>query len=263
MAADMISISPLMYLLVLAAVFFAGFVDSVAGGGGLISMPAYTLTGMPMHLVYGCNKFSSACGTTLSALRYWKNGMADVPVGLISAFSALCGSALASVLVLHLSETVLHLMLLILLPAVAILVLFRKPKEDVNHSHALSRVKKIVFAVLIGFFIGSYDGLFGPGTGTLAVLAYSLGMGYDMRTSSGNAKFLNLASNYASLTVFLFAGNVYFPLAIPAALANIAGNYFGSGLAIQKGSKFIHSMMTVAVVLLFINLIPEMLPSFS
>ncbi len=245
------------FIFVTVAFFFAGLVDSVAGGGGLISLPALTMTGLPMHIVYGTNKFAASFGTTLSAIRYWKNKMADVPVGLISAICAVIGSSAAANIVLLLSDAFLHLILMILLPIIAVVVLFCTPKEETDRSGSFSKSKKFFFAAVIGLMIGAYDGMFGPGTGTLAILAYSMMMKYDLRTASGNAKFLNLASNYASLAVYFLAGDVNLFLAVPLAASNILGNFLGSGFAIQKGTKFIHKIMTVVVCLMFFNLVKD------
>lgn len=247
------------FIFVMFAFFFAGFVDSVAGGGGLISLPALTMTGLPMHIVYGTNKFAASCGTTLSAIRYWKNKMADVPVGLISAVCAMIGSSAAANIVLLLSDSFLHLILIILLPIIAIVVLFCTPKDEADRSNSFSKGTKFFFAAVIGLMIGAYDGMFGPGTGTLAILAYSMMMKYNLRTASGNAKFLNLASNYASLAVYFLAGNVNLLLAVPLAASNILGNFFGSGFAIHKGTKFIHKIMTVVVCLMILNIAKDSL----
>ena len=108
----------------------------------------------------------------------------------------------------------------------------------------------ITFAILIGVLIGLYDGIFGPGTGTFAIIAYTMIMKYDLRTASGNAKILNLASNYASVITYMIAGTVVYSIAVPAAVCGILGNYLGAGFAIKKGAKFIKPMMIVVVVLI-------------
>lgn len=247
------------FIMLMVACFFAGFLDSIAGGGGLISLPAYTLTGMPMHLVYGCNKFSAAFGTTAATLRYWKHKMLDIQVGILSAIGAFIASAVAAKVVLFLSDNTLKTMMLVVLPIVGVVTVVNKNMGGENLSDSFSKKKKVVLALLIGGFIGFYDGLVGPGTGTFALMAFCLIMKYDMRSASGNAKCLNLASNYAALVVFLIEGTVYLPIAIPAAIFGVAGNFIGAGVAIKKGTKAIRMMLMVVIVLLFLKMAADVL----
>lgn len=231
-------------------IFLAGFVDSVAGGGGVISLPAFMFTGMPAHSAYACNKFSASCGTTFAAGRYLANRVLDLRVALISAAGSFLGATIASRLVLMLRESTLKMMLLVILPVAAALILFKRSYGEEDRSAGLSAKKRWLLAAAIGLGIGMYDGLFGPGTGTFAIMAYTMLMKYDLRTASGNAKLLNLASNYASVVTFALAGTILYQIAIPTALCNIAGGYLGSGFAIKKGAKFIRPVMMVVVVLL-------------
>lgn len=247
------------FIMLMLASFLAGFLDSIAGGGGLISLPAYTLTGMPMHLVYGCNKFSAACGTTIATLRYWRHKMLDIQTGLLAALGAFIASAAAAKVVLYLSDHTLKTMMLIFLPVVAVITLLNKSMGGENLSKELSKRRKIVLVLMIGMMIGFYDGLIGPGTGTFAMMAFCMIMKYDMRTATGNAKCLNLASNYAALVVFLLEGTVFLPIAIPAAVFGVAGNFVGAGLAIKEGSRVIRRMLMVVIVLLFIKMAADIL----
>ena len=245
------------FIFLMIASFLAGFLDSIAGGGGLITLPAYMLSGLPMHMVYACNKFAAACGTTIATLRYYRNKMVDIPIGLTAAVGAFLCSAIASRIVLFLDDHTLKTMMLIVLPIVAVITLVNKNMGNENLSHQFSQKKKYVLSFLIGSFVGFYDGLVGPGTGTFALIGFCLVLKYDMRTATGNAKFLNLASNYASLVVFLFAGTVYWIVAVPAAVFNILGNYIGTGVAIKKGAAVIKKMLMVVIVLLFFKVLSE------
>lgn len=246
------------FLFLMIASFLAGFLDSIAGGGGLISLPAYILTGLPMHFVYACNKFAAACGTTIATFRYWRHRMVDVPIGLTAAAGAFLCSAIAAKIVLFLDEQTLKTMMLVILPIVAVVTLVNKSMGGEDRSHTFTKGKKFALAFLIGSLVGFYDGLFGPGTGTFALIGFCLILKYDMRTATGNAKFLNLASNYASLVVFILAGTVYWAVALPAAACNIAGNFIGAGVAIQKGAHVIRKMLMVVIVLLFLKAVSEM-----
>ena len=249
---------PVPMLLVLCfLIFIAGFVDSIAGGGGLISLPAYMVTGLPVHAVYGCNKFSAACGTTFSTFKFLKSRTIDIFIAAAAATSSFIGSAAASHIVLMLDEKVLKMMLVIIIPIAAVIILFNKNYGNVNLSGQIGRTKSIIMAVLIGLLIGFYDGLIGPGTGTFAIIAFSVIMKYDLRIASGNAKLLNLASNYASLVTFIFAGTIVYSIAIPTAFCGILGNYIGAGFAIKKGARFIRPMMIVVLVLLLVKMLMD------
>jgi len=237
-------------------VFLAGFIDSAVGGGGTISIPAYLLTGMPAHMAFGTNKLSSCLGTTVAAGRFIKNKAIDLRTAILSGIGALGGAALGSHILLLLDDRTLRLMLIIALPCVAVFLVLRKDKVyEVGHHEDFSKQKTVFLALIIGFGIGIYDGAIGPGTGTFAIIAYNAVMRYDLKTASGNAKVLNLASNLASVVTFAVAGHVIWVIGIPAALFGIAGNYLGSGVAIKKGAKFLRPMLFVVLGLLMIRII--------
>ena len=254
---ESITISPLMLVFLMCMTGFAGFVDSAAGGGGLISLPAYLFAGLPVHYTYGTNKFSAACGTTFATVSFFKNGAMNVKIGILAAIGSFAGSALGSHIVLLLSDEALRTMMLIILPIAAVLILWRRKLPDENRDDGTLNLKKAVLALLIGLGIGLYDGVFGPGTGTFAIIAFTTLMGFDLRTANGNAKVLNLASNYASLITYLMSGLVVFSVGIPCAVSGIAGNMLGSHFALKKGAKFIRPMMMVVLVLLLGKLISD------
>lgn len=249
---------PAMFFLCLM-VGLAGFVDAAAGGGGLIALPAYLSVGLPIHYVYGCNKFSSAVGTTFSTARFFKNGALELKVGLTAAAASFLGSALASQVVLLLPEEALRGVLLVILPVAAVVILAKRDLSGPDRPALRAGWKKWVQAACIGFLIGGYDGLIGPGTGTFAILAFCVLMGYDLRNASGNAKLLNLASNYASVITMVAAGKVLYTVALPAALFGIAGHLLGSGIALKKGARFIRPMMLCVLCLLLADLLSELL----
>ena len=213
-----------MLLFLMLMTGFAGFVDSAAGGGGLISLPAYLFAGLPVHYTYGTNKFSAACGTTFATAQFFQKGAMNIRVGLLAAVGSFVGSALGSHIVLLLSDQVLRTMMLIILPVAAVLILWRRDLPDENWDDGTLNAKKAVLALAIGLGIGLYDGIFGPGTGTFAIIAFTTLMGFDLRTAGGNAKVLNLASNYASLVTYLSSGLVVFSIGIPCAISGIVGN---------------------------------------
>jgi len=240
-------------------VFLAGFVDSIAGGGGLISLPAFLFTGIPAHMAYGCNKVCSSIGTTFSTARFLKNKAVDIKIALVSAAAAFAGAWLGTNIVLLISEQLLKIMIVCVLPVVAVILLFRKPINNNETGAELSSKKAISLAIVIGVCIGFYDGVIGPGTGTFAILAYNAVMGYSLKTASGNAKILNLSSNYASSVLVIANGAVLYNIALPAALFNIVGHYIGSGLAIKKGDKFIKPMLAIVMIMLFSKILYDMI----
>ncbi len=230
--------------------FLSSFIDAIAGGGGLISLPAYLLTGMPAHYALGSNKMSASCGTLIATFNYLKSGVLDWRMAVISAVFSFMGSACGSTAALHIDDAVLKKAIVFILPAAAFIILSKRNLSDENFSADIPKKKRLIFAACIGLFIGFYDGIIGPGTGTFAIMAYCLVMKYDLRTASGNAKMLNLASNVASAITFALAGTVAWKLCIPGAVFCILGGQVGSRLAIARGAKFIRPMLIVVLVMI-------------
>jgi len=247
------------FLIILPAVFLAGVVDSIAGGGGLLSVPAYLAAGLPPHFVLGNNKFSSSFGTLFATLRYHQHGMIDVGVALISAFFALAGSFLGASAVLLLRPDFLRLLLVVLIPLVAILTLANHSLGRENHSHQQSKQRKYILAVLVGLLLGFYDGFFGPGMGMFLILFYTLALKYDFVTANANTKVVNLASNIAAVVTFIVKGKVIFAIGIPAALAGIAGNLLGAKLVIKRGGSVIRPVFIFTLILLFGKVLYDLL----
>ena len=254
-----IAVTPVMLCFLVCMCTLAGFVDAAAGGGGLISLPAFLFAGLPAHYVYGTNKFMAACGTTVSTANFFRKGALDLPVAMMAAAGSFAGSALGARLVLLLSDSVLKAMLLVILPAAAVVILWQRNLPDTDRAAAVPLRRRLALALAIGLGIGCYDGLIGPGTGTFAILAFTAVVGYSMRTAGGNAKVLNLASNYASLTIYLLSGLVVFSVALPCAVGNICGNLLGSQLALKKGARFIRPMLGVVLTLLLVKVGMDML----
>lgn len=248
-------ISAAMFAFIMFMVFLAGFVDASAGGGGIISLPSYVFAGLPAHLALGCNKFSSACGTTVSAFKFWRGGAADIRAAIFAAAGSFAGSAAGSNIALILADSTIRMMLIFILPCAAAVIFLKRNFGEGSASGAYTGHKADAFAFAIGLAIGAYDGLFGPGTGTFAIIAFCAVMKYDIRTASGNAKVLNLASNYASVITFALAGTIVYKIAIPAAICGIAGNYIGARCALDRGARFIRPMMLLVLALLMAKLI--------
>lgn len=241
------------FLIVCPLVFLAGFVDSIAGGGGLISLPAYMIAGLPSHTAIATNKLSSTMGTTAATLRFLKHGYIPVRLSLCGAVMALAGSALGASLSLMVSDWVLKRMLLLVLPVVAFYVL-RSKKLD--HPEGERTKKQLVLIVMAAaFVIGIYDGFYGPGTGTFLLIIFT-GLGkMDIKSASGVTKVINLSSNVSALVTFILKGQVYWTLGLAAALCSVLGNYLGSGLVTQKGQAVVRPIIITVLVILFVKII--------
>lgn len=246
-------------MIILPIVFLGGLIDSIAGGGGLLSLPAYLITGMPTHIALGNNKFSSCWGTIFSTLRYFKHGMIDVKIALISAVFALIGSFSGTKAVLLINPEFLRYILVFLLPLITLFTLLKKDIGAIDTSHTLSTFRKVFLSIIASLIIGFYDGFFGPGTGSFLILFYALVLKYDFVVANGNTKVINSASNIAAMVTFLISGKVILLIGIPAAIAGIAGNMLGSKIVVKKGSKFIRPIFISIFILLFIKIIYDLL----
>lgn len=242
------------FLIVCPLVFLAGFVDSVAGGGGVISLPAYLIAGIPVKLAMGTNKLANGCGTATSVFKYAKSGKIRWDCAIPAALGCLLGATGGSSLAVHLPDNVLQIIILAALPLAAIILVLARNKTDESDKQ-LSRGKTVLWSSLIGLVLGAYDGLIGPGTGTFLTIAFSIVLGIGLLNSAGCARVANLASNIASLVVYLVNGSVLFSVGIPAICCSMLGNYLGARYAIKGGSKKIRLVMFFVLGLLFIKTI--------
>jgi uncharacterized membrane protein YfcA len=245
------------YLIVCPLVFLAGFVDSVAGGGGVISLPAYLLAGLPPKLAMGTNKLANGCGTATSVFKYARSGKIAWDCALPAAVGCLLGAAGGSSLAISLPDHVLKIILLAALPIAAVILVLVRHKTDEDEKQ-LPRTKTVLYSFLIGLVLGVYDGLIGPGTGTFLTIAFSVILGIGLLKASGCARTANLASNIASLVVFLINGDVLFSVGIPAIACSMLGNWLGARYAIKGGSKKIRLVMFFVLGLLFIKTILQL-----
>ena len=245
-----------MLLIVLVGVFLASFVDGVAGGGGIISVPTYFLAGLPAHLALGTNKLSSGIGTVVSTLRFIRGGYVDWTLAVPSIVLALFGAHLGTRLQLALDERALKWLLLAVLPIVALVVL--RQKKFSEEPGDIDRRRQALIVLAASLVVGAYDGFYGPGTGTFLILIYCSLAKMDLRTASGNVKLVNLASNVGALATSLLAGKVFIVLGLIGAAASVAGHYLGSGLAIRDGSKIVRPVILLVLALLAIKVISEL-----
>lgn len=247
------------YIIVIPLVFLGGLVDSIAGGGGLISLPAYYLAGFSPIYALGTNKFSAVFGTSVAAYKYAKTGNLVWRVAAFSAIGCLLGAGGGTSLATLLDEKILKIIVLVALPCVAVfLALSKGLGRDGSEMKDLSKTKTAVVSLVIGLAIGFYDGLIGPGTGTFFILLFCGIFGMDMLRAGGCAKIANLASNLASVIVVLRSGHIAFVVGIPAIFAAIAGNWCGSRIAIKGGAKRIRAVIYVVLALLFLKIVGDL-----
>lgn len=243
-----------MFLIVCPMVFLGSFMDAIAGGGGLVTLPAYLLAGLPMHLAIGSNKMSSTLGTAVSTARYWKNKCVESRLIIPTAIAAIVGASIGSRLSLMVDESVLKTVLIFVLPVVAVLVFKNKNLEP---KFSLNTSQQMAAAVVSAFVIGTYDGFYGPGTGTFLIMAFTMICGLDTLKAAGNCKVCNFSSNIASFVTFLISGDILIPLAASAAVFSILGNWLGSGVALKNGSRIVRPVVVIVLCILFVKVITE------
>ena len=233
-------------LLIICPIFFiSGIIDSIGGGGGLIALPTYLMIGLPVRSAYGCNKLQAGLGNLVSAIKYFKNNMVDLRIALVSAITAMTGAWIGTKIIFLLPEESIQKAITVALPVIALIMVLRK--TDARNVIMRSEISKktVVQALIVGVIMGFYNSLFGPGIGTVAIIAFTMIMHYDARCASGNGKVLIVLTNAIAL--------VAYEIACPAAICAIAGNLVGVNLAIRKGEKIIKPVMLVVVILTVIK----------
>lgn len=240
--------SSVVALLALSA-FAAGLVDAIAGGGGLLTVPSLLAAGLPPQLALATNKGQAAFGAVSSFVSFWtKNGIdrGRAPLGFVCGFlGSLAG---AQVLLLVEPEPLKPVVLTLLILAAGFVAWPRKPSKGKPHDWA--RIAIVPVALGLGF----YDGFFGPGTGSMLIVAFVLLFGDTMTRASGNAKVVNLASNLAALLLFTVRGTVLWKIALPMAAANAAGAFVGARLAVKRGDRFVRVVVLVVVAALVVKI---------
>jgi uncharacterized membrane protein YfcA len=235
--------------------FLAGLVDSIGGGGGLISLPAYLFAGLPVHMAIATNKLSSACGTSLAVGRFIRRGLVKLRLAVPSVAAAVLGSTLGAKLSLSVSETVMKYILFAVLPIAAAIVMNRRVFRDEGKRAPAADGKTLAVCILSAFLIGMYDGFYGPGTGTFLIISFTVFAGMTVNSANAQSKVINLTSNITSLTVFLLNGRVLILLGLAGAVCNMAGSWVGSGLAISKGARIVRPVILLVLLLLLVKIL--------
>jgi len=229
----------------------AGFVDAIAGGGGLIQLPALLigLSNKPIPMILGTNKVPAIFGTSLSAAAYFKRVKPDLHLTLSMAIPAFIGSASGARLASEFPKSVFRPVIIVLLLLVAIYT-WKRPQLGIEENLKFTpKVRRIVVGGF-GFVIGFYDGIFGPGTGSFLLFILVGVVGYAFLKASATAKLVNIATNLAAILTFTFTGHIWWKVGLLLAIANVTGSIFGARLAIKGGSPLVRKVFLTMTFLL-------------
>ena len=238
-----------------AFVFLAGVVDALAGGGGLITLPAYLAAGLNPALVLGTNKLASCLGTVVATVRYHRALKFSVKDFLPVLAAAALGAWLGARLAVLVDPKWLRPLLLAALPLVSWLLWSRRDFGDADVSHRHSPAERRSRGMLVAAPIGAYDGFFGPGAGTFYALGFVRACGYDLLGATARAKALNLLSNVAALATFVVARRVDWRVGLPMAGLSVAGNWVGAHLGVRSGAAVIRPVVLLVCAGLFAKLL--------
>lgn len=232
-------------------VFLAGAVDALAGGGGLITLPAYLAVGLNPALILGTNKLVSCLGTVVSTARYHRALKFSIKDFLPVIAASMFGSWIGARLALLVDPSWIRPMLLAALPVVAWLVWSKKDFGAVDETHTLPKAERTRRGVLVALPIGAYDGFFGPGTGTFFAIAFARWGKHDLLGATARAKILNLVSNMGALAAFMWAGRLHWKVGLSMTMLSVAGNWVGAHLGVRRGAAIIRPVVVLVCAGLF------------
>lgn len=250
-------IGVIQFLIVCPLVFLAGFVDAVAGGGGLISLPAYMIAGLPVHFAIGTNKLSSGMGISIAAGRFARKGYIPWRQAVFCAFCALFGSNLGARLALLLDDGIFQVIMLFVLPPTAFYV--TKSKALAVEKEPFSTEKTLAISMAAAFFMSVYDGFYGPGAGAFLFLLLTAAAHMNLRSANGVTKIVNLTTNITALAVYWMNGKVFTYLGLMAGLFSIAGNWLGARLFESRGARAVKPIMLAVLAVFFVRVLLEQL----
>lgn len=242
-------LTPLAYVSLIVAAFLAGGIDAVAGGGGLLTVPAILAAGLPAHVALGTNKGQSVFGSLAALITYARRGAVDGGLAKVSFPFGFAGSLLGAAAVLAISPSALKPVVLVLLPCAALTLLL--PRKEPKGA---APGKRLWLASLIALVVGAYDGFFGPGTGTFLVIGFATLLHTPLLRATADAKVVNFASNLAAVLSFAVQDKILWRVALPMAAAQIAGGALGAHVAVQGGAKLIRIVVLGVVAALVLKL---------
>jgi uncharacterized protein len=241
-------------LLLAAGGLCAGFVDSIAGGGGMIALPVLLTAGLPPHLALGTNKLQSSFGSLTATLNYTRKGLVRPQEMVWGIVTTALGAALGTLAIQLMSATVLNGIIPVMLVVVFLYTLF---SPDLGYSDTTARLEKNRFYLIMGLLLGFYDGFFGPGTGSFWALAFVLLLGFNLKKATAHTKITNFTSNLAALVFFLLGGKVVFTAGVIMGIGQVAGAYLGSRLVILRGVGLVRVFLLAVVGLTILKLVVD------
>ena len=248
--------SPLVIVGLFFVALIAGLVDAIAGGGGLLTVPALMATGMPTPMVFGTNKGSAVFGSGAALLRFWRARLIDSKRARVLFPLGMLGSFVGAALLLALDPKILRPIVLILLVVAGFVVAFvRPPPVQAGEPSKSAGLKTAILALALG----AYDGFFGPGTGTFLIIGFVVLLHLSLQEASANAKVVNFASNLAAMLILTWKGLVIWKLSIPMAAGQFIGGTIGAQLAVKGGDTLVRRVVLVVVLALVSKLGYELL----
>jgi len=245
---EFLDLAPLLFTLALVA----GLIDAIAGGGGLITVPALLWVGLPPVAALATNKAQAVWGSFAATAHFARQGTLDLRRAAFTVVCTFIGSALGALLVQHLGSDLLARLVPLLLIGFALYFLFSPRISDLD---SRQRISLPIFALTLGFGVGFYDGFFGPGTGTFFAMGFVALLGFGMRRATAHAKLLNFTSNLAALLFFLLGGHVVWSLALIMAGGQLAGGWLGAHLVIRHGTRLVKPVLVFASLAISLKLL--------
>jgi uncharacterized membrane protein YfcA len=245
-------LEPWVLLALAGAGMLAGFVDAIAGGGGLIALPALLAAGVPPVVALGTNKVQSVIGTGIAAITYWRKGYVSLRSVAIAVVAAFAAAFIGAFVVKLIDTSVLRIAVPIALVPIALYFLFA-PRLTDEDRHA--RLRFALFVPVMGAIVGFYDGIFGPGTGSFLTMGFVALFGLGLTRAAGHTKILNLASNLGALALFIPSGDVLWIAAAAMAGGQLIGGYVGALTGIRFGASIIRPLVVVISLALAVRLI--------
>ena len=240
-------------------IFIGGVIDAIGGGGGLITLPAYMIAGFPVHYAIATNKLSSPIGTSVAFTKFLLDGYMPLKLSACGIVFALLGSSLGANAALLISDHAFKILMLVILPLTAVYVFKSQNLLTEEREAQPITAKTFIICILVAFFLGFYDGFYGPGAGTFMLLLLAGAAKLSVQKANGVTKAINFATNIAALAVYLMNGKVIFIVGIIAGLFSIAGNYIGARFFEKGGAKAVRPVILIVLSLFFIRVIYDLI----
>lgn len=237
------------------AFFLAGVIDSISGGGGLITVPTMLTVGIPTHYITGTNQCAICVGTFTSAIKYLTSGKVHVKAALATLPFAIIGAYIGAKLNLILPEKYLETFMIIMIPVIAIFLITSRDLGEEDETDKYSRTQLIIRSAAIGLILGGYQGFYGPGAGTFFMLAYAAFLKLSLVRATATTRFVIAVSSITSIATYAFSGAILWKFVLAATVFNTVGAYLGASLTIKNGSKIIRPLTLAVSALLLVKLI--------